>query len=198
MEAATKPTQEEIMEARRKLGHDRWDEMWDGELHMTPAPSFRHYDMVSELHIFFRQHWAKARGAYASPGGNVAMPGGWPVDYRVPDVILLAADRLHLKLPERIEGPPNVVIEVRSPGDETYLKLDFYCRLGVPETWIIDRDSCVPEIYVLESGQYVVRRASETGWLTSNETGVELKIDSPGRLLIRVIDKPETTTLIPE
>ena len=47
---------------------------------------------------------------------------------------------------ECLEGPPTVVIEIRSPDDETLEKLPFYAKLGVPEVWVIDRDSRAVEI----------------------------------------------------
>ena len=40
-----------------------------------------------------------------------------------------------------LEGGPTVVVEIRSPGDETMEKLPFYAQLGVPEVWIVDRDT---------------------------------------------------------
>lgn len=31
-----------LLEERRARGADRWDEMWEGELHMVPLPSEQH------------------------------------------------------------------------------------------------------------------------------------------------------------
>ncbi|HSB62095.1 MAG TPA: hypothetical protein VLI67_10270 [Vicinamibacteria bacterium] len=39
--------------AHRKLtGVDRWDEMWEGVLHMSPAPTYEHQRVVDELLMF--------------------------------------------------------------------------------------------------------------------------------------------------
>jgi hypothetical protein len=41
-----------LLEQRRRLGLDRGDEMWEGVLHMTPAPSNEHRRILDEL-LFF-------------------------------------------------------------------------------------------------------------------------------------------------
>ena len=41
-------TQEQLADRRAK-GLDRWDEMWEGVLHMTPAPSVEHQRILARL-----------------------------------------------------------------------------------------------------------------------------------------------------
>ena len=67
------------------------------------------------------------------------------------------------------------MVEIRSPGDETMEKLPFYARLGVPEVWVVDRDTRQPELYVLRSGRYERQSPAADGWLHSDATGVELR-----------------------
>ena len=40
---------EALIAERRRLGHDRFDEMWEGVLHMVPSPGFGHQDLESWL-----------------------------------------------------------------------------------------------------------------------------------------------------
>ena len=40
---------EALLERRRRLGQDLFDEVWEGVLHMNPAPSGRHGDLESQL-----------------------------------------------------------------------------------------------------------------------------------------------------
>ncbi|MGI8413509.1 MAG: hypothetical protein ACR2QA_13710 [Solirubrobacteraceae bacterium] len=40
---------EELLERRRRWGADRRDEVWEGVLHMNPAPSIAHGDLVAQL-----------------------------------------------------------------------------------------------------------------------------------------------------
>jgi hypothetical protein len=42
---------EALLERRRRLGQDLFDEVWEGVLHMNPAPSGRHGDLESQLHV---------------------------------------------------------------------------------------------------------------------------------------------------
>ena len=43
---------EHWLEERARLGHDRWDELWEGVLHVVPPPSFAHQRVGSKLHLF--------------------------------------------------------------------------------------------------------------------------------------------------
>jgi hypothetical protein len=40
----------------RALGLDRWDEMWEGVLHMAPAPTLEHQRILDELIMFLGRH----------------------------------------------------------------------------------------------------------------------------------------------
>jgi hypothetical protein len=50
-----------LLDERRARGADRWDEMWEGELHMVPAPSVEHQRLGAELFPIFAP-LAKGRG----------------------------------------------------------------------------------------------------------------------------------------
>ena len=71
----------------------------------------------------------------------MASVGGWPHDYRIPDIVLLTPDRFQIDHDEYYDGAPTVVIEIRSRGDETWDKMEFYAGIGVPEVWVVDRDT---------------------------------------------------------
>ena len=86
----------------------------------------------------------------------------------------------------------------RSPGDETYEKLGFYARLGVPEVWVIDRDSKAPELYILQAGHYQRTAADADGWARSPSTGIELCTDKPGKLTIRLAGEEASREDLPE
>jgi Uma2 family endonuclease len=97
------------------------------------------------------------------------------------------------------EGAPTDVVEIRSPGDEAFEKLPFYAQLGVPEVWIIDRDSKVPvpAIYVLSGGQYSEKVWSHGGWLESPATEVKVRAEA-GKLGIQLADDERTRETIPD
>jgi len=90
------------------------------------------------------------------------------------------------------------VVEIRSPGDESFEKLPFYAKLGVPEVWIIDRDTKVPQLHELTEGDYEQQTAEADGWLKSGATGVWLRAGPNRRLAIRLGDDATTERLLPE
>ncbi len=143
-------------------------------------------------------YWARPRGAKVYHQINVASVGGWPHDYRIPDLVLLAADRFGIDHDEYFEGPPTVVVEIHSPGDEAYEKMPFYAKLGVPEMWIIDRDTKVPEVYVLEGTDYGKQASDAEGWIHSAATGVRLRAETGPKLAVQAGDDQGSRRLLPE
>lgn len=187
-----------LLNERRRTGADRWDELWDGVLHMTPSPSREHQDFQDELRTWIRNHWARPFGNRVHREVNLCMPGGWPNDYRIPDLMLLDPPRFGIDKNAYFEGPPLVVIEIHSPGDESYEKLDYYAELGVPEAWIIDRDTRKPEIYALERDGYLPIAANKEGWHVSRATGIRMKPRRPKKLLVQFADDETTAEILPE
>ena len=49
---------QDLLDERRSLDLDRLDELWDGELHMVPPPSFMHQRMETRLLVFFEPRLA--------------------------------------------------------------------------------------------------------------------------------------------
>lgn len=175
---------------------DRWDEVWNGVLHMAPSPNATHQKLVLKLGVYLETNWAIPNAAEVFVQLNVASFGGWPSDYRIPDLVLLHPNRASANKGECIEGPPSVVVEICSPRDESYPKLSFYQELGVPETWIIDRDTRSIELFAFEGDQYAARKPNAEGWIVSREIGVEMKMEGD-KLWICVSGKPETTAIVP-
>jgi Uma2 family endonuclease len=57
-------------------------------------------------------------------------------DWRVPDQVYARPDQ---EIEEGLTGA-EMVVEVRSPGDESYAKLPFYAARGITEAMIVHRD----------------------------------------------------------
>lgn len=188
---------EYLLDERRTAGADRWDEMWDGVLHMPPMPGPEHQHLASGIEGWLRQFWLPSSTARIYREVNVAPPEGWPHDYRIPDLILLDRTRFRGVKSSHFEGPPLVVVEVHSPGDETYEKLDFYARLGVPEVWIIHRDTRKPTLFLLRRKEYA-EQTPEDGWLVSPGTGIAMKARRPRKLCLQLGVDITTRGLLPE
>jgi len=186
----------ELLEDRRQKGIDRRDEMWEGALHVPPMPSCDHQDFSWHLEAFLRGH-LRGRRIRVLGAVNVASLGGWPRDFRIPDMVLLGPDCRGVNRRTHIEGPPDVVIEIASPGDESREKLPFWARIGVPEVWIIDRDSKDVEIRVLREGAYAPVTPDREGWTGSPFAGIEARPEG-GKLLLRRAGEASTEERLPE
>ncbi len=186
-----------LLDERRRRGVDRWDEMWEGVLHMPPAPSRDHQDFEHQLHAWLRQTWARPLGNRVHHQINLAMFGGWPDNYRIPDLLLLRPDRFHIDHNVYFEGAPTVAVEIHSPGDEAREKLEFFAELRSPEVWIIDRDSRLLELFTLQDDDYHREVASSSDWLLSRATGIEFRHVPPNKIGLRLASEPATYVELP-
>jgi hypothetical protein len=101
------------LERRRALGLDKFDEVWNGVYWVAPHADSDHGLLDDRVAILLHP-WAKRAGLLGSGGFNL----GTPDDYRVPD------RGFHRSRPGSayVETAP-VVVEIVSPGDETFTKL---------------------------------------------------------------------------
>ncbi len=143
MRAVVLEVDERTIAERHRLGLDKRDEMWKGVLHMVPPASQRHQDLIRELLIALEQP-ARHRGWRVNTENGVF---GAANDYRVPDLVVFERSATS----ERgIEGAPRLVVEVRSPGDESYEKLPWYLERGAGAVLIVDRDSLHLDLYTTD------------------------------------------------
>jgi Uma2 family endonuclease len=165
------------LEERRRLGRDRFDEVWDGVLHVVPSPNAEHQEFEGDLEAVLRP---------------IVLPQGFKLfhnldlldrsrgesDYRQPDIAIVSpADVMR----RGINGHAELVIEIRSPNDESYEKLPFYERCGIPEYWIVHPVTREIVVFVLRGDRYVATPPDADG-----------VIDAPRfALRLRVIDGPK-------
>jgi Uma2 family endonuclease len=113
---------------RNRLGLDRHDEVWQGEYHLAPAPSFEHSTTGVALVALLRP-LANARRMCVSLEFNL----GSRDDYRVPDL------GVHVGEPSGVWlATAAIVVEVLSPGDDSLAKMPFYFDHGVDEVLTVD------------------------------------------------------------
>ncbi len=179
----------------------QWDEMWEGVLHMAPMPNRMRQDFELDLAAYLKQAWAKPNGSRVHHEVNLTTPEdepAWTKNYRIPDVVLLTPDRFHIDRNEYMAGAPLVVVEIQSPGDETYEKLPFYAALGVPEVWVFDRDTKAVELRSLMGSAYTLLAPDADGWLRSPATGVHFRPVPPNKVRVRIGDNDATAVDLPE
>jgi len=173
---------EELLAERRRKGADRWDEMWDGVLHMVPPPSGWHQRFAFDL-AFALTPIAKALGMKVIVETGVFRPGTGERDYRQPDVSVYRDEHFSAR---GIEGKADFVVEVLSPGDESREKFGFYAACGIAEVMLIDPMSREFEFHILRGGKYSVRkdkrgavRSSVLGVTFTRVNGPKLRISTP-------------------
>jgi len=124
------PVLEQWLGERRRLGLDRRDEVWEGVLHVVaPYASSGHGELEDQIG---RLLYDPAKAAGLVPGGRFIL--GDPDDYRIPD------GGYHWQRPYGAAWVPTaaLVVEIRSPGDETDAKFGFYAARRVAEVIVVD------------------------------------------------------------
>jgi Uma2 family endonuclease len=193
MKAVIARVSDEELARRRRIGVDRWDEMWEGVLHMPPAPNYEHQRILDRLIIVLAQLIEDAGRGTVRSGINVFHDTAGNENYRIPDLTFVARGREAVIAVDGIRGgAPDAVVEIRSPDDETYDKLPFFADLGVLEVIVVDRDTKTPEIFRLAGAQYVALQPDANGWLASGTFGLRLKRGDGSTLLVEDPGSPST------
>ncbi len=129
-------------------------ELLDGRLVLMASPTAEHQMIVLEVAVSIR---AFAR----TEGGQVLVA---PIDVEFPPRTVLQPDVLYIaaggvaEVREHVTGPPDLVVEVASPGTKTYDARDnlpVYALHGVREAWIIDPRRKTVAVHHAEDGRFV-------------------------------------------
>jgi Uma2 family endonuclease len=127
-------------------------EIIEGELFVSCSPGLTHQRVTANLITLFVIFLME------NPIGEyVPTPGLIFSEYSgvIPDLVVFLNQKSDAIITgERITGPPDLVIEVLSPGPanirrDRMIKLQLYSKHGVPEYWIVDPRSLAVEQYVL-------------------------------------------------
>jgi Uma2 family endonuclease len=132
---------ERLIAERKRLGIDRYDEIWDGVYVMPPLANLEHQRVVTRL-VRVCGAVVPRRGGQVFGGANVSDRNeDWEYNCRVPDIVVALTGCPAIDRGTHFQGGPDFLVEVRSPGDRSVEKLDFYAALGVREVLIVHRDT---------------------------------------------------------
>ncbi|MGH2858693.1 MAG: Uma2 family endonuclease [Solirubrobacteraceae bacterium] len=158
---------DELLERRRQWGADRHDEVWEGVLHMNPISHWRHAELQAQLLELLRP-LARAVGLRAVGPINL----GERNDYRVPDGAITEPG------PGALYNPTaRLVIEILSPGDESWRKLGFYAAHDVSELLIVDPDQRRVHWLALDGAEY--RPVERSGVIDLGCAELEAQLEWP-------------------
>ena len=179
----------ELIEERRRLGIDTFDEVWDGEYRVNPFPVTAHQRVTTDLLVSLRPHLLERQHGELLLGLNVIEAAeGW-FNFRCPDLVFIAAARAGIVSRDGIRAAgPDTVFEVRSPGDDTYRKLPFYSRLGVRDVVVIHRDTKRPEVFRCAGGAFEAAAPDDQGWIRAETMGMAFRWVEGERPAVEVRD----------
>jgi Uma2 family endonuclease len=150
-------------------------ELMRGELVLSPSPRSSHQIIIGQLFCVFQ--------SVEKRGGGLSILS--PMDVILSDDTILQPDLLYVSkirrgiIGERVNGPPDVVVEVLSPRAERrdrVQKLALYAEYGVPEFWIVDQSAQWIEFLILKEGAYVVTQPAEGRYQSPRLPEVEIDL----------------------
>ena|ERR1700748_2756594 len=133
------------------------------DLIMSPSPTPFHQGISLQLILTISE--------YLKGINNQGYLAFAPLDVRFdegnvlqPDIIYISAERKNELVKDRIEGAPDLIIEILSPSNAIYdlrQKKDIYQKYGVKEYIIIDPVSKNADLYSLKDGEYYLHQRAE-------------------------------------
>jgi Uma2 family endonuclease len=142
-------------------------ELIDGELFVTPAPTWRHQTVSSNLKRVLDGHVHSLRRGWVRDNLGVRVDER---TYVIPDAVFVSRERCAIIGAMELEGAPDLIVEIFSPSTrrrDLLAKRALFARMGVREYWLIDPDALLVTVLVLEEGRFVDLSPAEPGLVTS-------------------------------
>ena len=130
---------EQLIQERKRLGHDLYDEVWEGVYVMPTMPHLAHQRIVGKTTAVCIE--VVPQGGEVYPGANVSDRLDWKDNYRVPDVVVVLPNSRAVDHGVFLLGGPDFLVEVESPDDIIDAKIPFYSQIRAEELLIVERDS---------------------------------------------------------
>ncbi len=138
------------------LPEDKRYEILDGELYVVPAPNTRHQRLVIDLFDVLLHHVRRKKlGEVLHAPYDVVLSDETVVQ---PDILFVSNKHPDIIGEGNISGPPDLVIEVLSPGNrkkDLEVKRKLYASFGVREYWVVDPDAQTIEVLIWSEQGYV-------------------------------------------
>jgi len=146
-----------IIKERKRLGIDRYDEVWEGMYVMPSMPNNVHQELLDDLGDVLTEVVKQAGLGKKYQGANVSdRRKRWKQNYRVPDMVVVLNNSRAVDCGTYFFGGPDFLVEVESPGDDTEEKVPFYSKIGVRELLIIHCDSRTLRLLRLEDQELLL------------------------------------------
>lgn len=152
-------------------------ELIRGELVMSPAPRNSHQIIVVLLAELFSTISRRSGGVTLVAPADVVFSDTTIVQ---PDLLYVAKMRKAI-VGNRVNGPPDIVVEVISEGSERRDRIEkfaIYAEYGVAEYWIVDQSAQWIEFLILKDGAYVVTQPAEGRYQSPRLAEIEIDLAS--------------------
>ena len=149
-DTSTLPGLAELIAERHRLGRDGYDEVWNGVYHVAAMARFGHGQVQMQLGVVLAE--LAPEGLVVAGPVNIGLDDN---DFRVPGAVAV-------RDPVDVVWVPTaaMVVEVRSSGDDTYLKFEFYHARGVEEILVADLTGRELHLYARRATDYAEVDAS--------------------------------------
>jgi Uma2 family endonuclease len=152
-------------------------ELVDGEVTVAASPATAHAYCLSQLFGILRQHIKKHRlGVIMSDTDHILDM----YNVRRPDLYYFGTERMHLLTDGPIRIPPDLAIEVISPGSERIDRIEKFAQyhdFGIPFYWIVDPQSRTAKAFKFGRTKYAPAGSGKNADTVSFPPFPNLKID---------------------
>ena len=134
-------------------------ELFNGEIFVSRAPGLTHQIILTNLLTILRAYLDRNAVGQVIPTPGIIFGES---DAAIPDLVFISNQLFHeLVFEERINGAPELMVEIVSPGKENarrdrVVKRQVYGRFGVKEYWIVDPEKRAIEVYRLKKRALVL------------------------------------------
>ena len=133
---------------------ERREELIGGRVVMMSPASAEHVYTAGSIYNIFKNY---LKGKNCIPFSDGLLVHLTDENKFVPDMMVVC-DRSKIKS-DGVHGAPDLVVEVLSPStakDDRTRKKEVYEACGVPEYWLVGPTDKSIEVYLLESGKYIL------------------------------------------
>lgn len=133
---------------------ERREELIGGNVVMMSPASAEHVYTAGSIYNIFKNY---LKGKNCIPFSDGLLVHLTDENKFVPDMMVVC-DRSKIKS-DGVHGAPDLVVEVLSPStakDDRTRKKEVYEACGVPEYWLVSPTDKSIEVYLLESGKYIL------------------------------------------
>jgi Uma2 family endonuclease len=136
-------------------------ELFDGSLHVTPAPTPRHQYISAELLVALRPA-SRAVGLSTLEAVNVRLKAG---RIPIPDLVVVNDD---IDLDELVIDAPAVrlvceIISPRNAAADKVTKMHYYAAAGIPWYLLVEQETAALHLYRLDGDHYVEHSVTQPG-----------------------------------